>query len=83
MRQERSFSMTEQEEYIRNLEWDLCVLRSKLHTVERLQVKEHALTPILSIDIYLCSTCYTELLNEYKYCPECGQKIDWRTNLWR
>lgn len=24
-----------------------------------------------------CSICRTEFYNKYKYCPECGQKLDW------
>lgn len=75
--------MYDKDRYIADLEWDIQVLRNKLHTVERLRAKEMAITPILSIDIYLCVACYEELLREYKYCPGCGHKIEWRIDLWR
>lgn len=32
-------------------------------------------------DTWICPTCGTEYevdYDEYSYCPECGQKIDWR-----
>lgn len=25
----------------------------------------------------ICSNCGNEIYTSYKYCPECGQKIDW------
>ncbi len=28
-------------------------------------------------DFYLCNECETDVLLTYKFCPECGYKIDW------
>ena len=31
----------------------------------------------LVIQKYTCSSCYTEIPGESKFCPECGLKLDW------
>lgn len=25
-----------------------------------------------------CDVCTTDLIEKYKYCPNCGQRLDWR-----
>lgn len=27
--------------------------------------------------LYFCSSCYVKIESEYKYCLNCGQKLDW------
>ena len=34
----------------------------------------------LILDVWICPTCRTEyevFIDEYDYCPHCGQKINW------
>jgi hypothetical protein len=29
--------------------------------------------------IFGCGICEEQVIKHYKYCPECGQKLDWST----
>lgn len=68
---------------IEDLEYDIKILRSKLHTVEQLRVKETPMVPMIALGITICFMCHSEVKEIYKYCPDCGHRIDWRKREWQ
>lgn len=53
------------------------LMRIVIDTFEK-QLSKH---PVLGLDgRYACSECGNMVIESFCYCPNCGQKINWRDN---